>query len=484
MNRRLWLVATLFWGALAAVSALDFEALGDTIQNNDLAAFQRLLMEPGAQKALSKDGLTPYQVACAGAPVSFVQYLVGLGADVNAPVVVKEGTYSDFNGFTPLTLAAWGGNLDVLKFLESRGADINHVSQWSATTAMDIACREGNLNVVKYLFGRIPNKTISGTYTHLSWALNFSTPAKRAVAQFLIESGVDLNADPPSSSTAAHYAVEGSSPEIFQMMLTRNVDWERTDQWGTTPLMDAAVQWPNGLKALLAKGVSLGGYSSFNHFNALESAIKAGNTYSVQMLIDAGADPLAPNPTTGLTPLQLAQSLKQATNPAIMQGSKRVILPPWTLADEVRTGLTYLHQNQGDLALTTLTGQKTKLSAYRGKIVLLNIWATWCPPCITEMPSLQAFSAEYRSKNVVVLGQSVDVDPATAANFASANGLTFPLFTANMAFTNGGGSAFPSAGIPTTYVIDRNGYVVQKLVGSRDWSSPDLRRYIEAVMSQ
>ena len=79
-----------------------------------------------------------------------------------------------------------------------------------------------------------------------------------------------------------------------------------------------------------------------------------------------------------------------------------------------------------DFELTTLTGETFRLSEQRGKVVFLNIWATWCPPCRAEMPDIQRFF-EAHPDDLAVLGASVDKDPATVERYLSENGFTYPV---------------------------------------------------------
>jgi cytochrome c biogenesis protein CcmG/thiol:disulfide interchange protein DsbE len=483
MIRHCLLGATLLGLVLNPAFGLDFDALRETVQNKDLAGFQRLMREPGALDA-TREGFTPLHWISGGAPLEFVEYLVRLGADVNAlGDKDAKNKNTDWQGSTPLMLAAAGNNLPVVKFLESKGADINYGVRGGSFTVMDTACASGSLDVVKYLFDRIPNRSISGSTSHLAQAIGVFLADSRQVrvAQFLIEHGVDLNADPEGHYGATQSIIGASLPQVFQAMLKRNVDWNRTDEWGNTPILYAAISSVNGVRELLKKGVRLDQYSADSHLNPLEVAVTVGNAYTTQMILDAGANPMTPNPTTGTTPLQLAQGLKNPDIVAILQRTKRVTLPRWTIDDEAKTGISLNYQNWGDMDLVSRDGKKTKLSAYQGRTLILNIWATWCPPCVDEMPSLQNLFIDYKTKNVLVLGQSVDDRTADAEAFAATNHLTFPLFFADFSLTNGGNSKYPSVGIPTTYVIDRRGNVTHRFVGSQDWSSPDLRRFVDFV---
>jgi cytochrome c biogenesis protein CcmG/thiol:disulfide interchange protein DsbE len=121
-----------------------------------------------------------------------------------------------------------------------------------------------------------------------------------------------------------------------------------------------------------------------------------------------------------------------------------------------------------DFGLVGLSGAPLRLSDYRGKVVLLNFWATWCPPCVTEIPDLVALREELGTERVEVLGISLDTAGADAVRaFARERGMSYPtaVDTAQVSAMYGG---VPS--IPTTFVIDTHGGVVEKIVGPQSKS--------------
>jgi len=106
------------------------------------------------------------------------------------------------------------------------------------------------------------------------------------------------------------------------------------------------------------------------------------------------------------------------------------------------------------LVVKTLDGAPFDLSALRGKVVLVNLWATWCPPCHEEMPTLDAFYARYRSQGVELLGLSVDRKRDRKEVLSMAHGLNYPVAFASEAEQNGFGT--PSV-LPVTYLIGPDG---------------------------
>ena len=116
------------------------------------------------------------------------------------------------------------------------------------------------------------------------------------------------------------------------------------------------------------------------------------------------------------------------------------------------------------------------LADYRGKVVLLNFWATWCGPCIAEMPSLQEFQRE--NPQIVVLAISVDEDEAAYRSFLMRHHVNLitvrdPKETV--------ADLYHTDMWPETYAIDRNGTIRRKFVGSKDWSDPEIARFLHAM---
>lgn len=135
-----------------------------------------------------------------------------------------------------------------------------------------------------------------------------------------------------------------------------------------------------------------------------------------------------------------------------------------------------------DVELEKLEGGTVKLSEYRGKWVFLNFWATWCPPCIYEMPAMEKFYQKFKSKNLVMLAVSVDDRNAKQAviDFVLERKLTFDIFldTESIAMKK-----FRTVSLPSTYIINPEGYVVSQAMGARDWMDPTVIEYFAGLMS-
>ena len=123
------------------------------------------------------------------------------------------------------------------------------------------------------------------------------------------------------------------------------------------------------------------------------------------------------------------------------------------------------------LRLPALAGGEVALDSYRGRMVLVNFWATWCPPCVEEMPSLERLHRALAGEGLVVLGVSVDDDGAALEAFVRRAGVTFPILRDPGA--RGPAAAWRTTGWPETFVLDRSGRIVRKIVGPTRWDTPE-----------
>jgi len=132
-----------------------------------------------------------------------------------------------------------------------------------------------------------------------------------------------------------------------------------------------------------------------------------------------------------------------------------------------------------DFQVRTLEGQTLQLSALKGKVILLDFWATWCPPCRAEVPHLRQLYAQYQPKGLEIIGVSLDRNGEdTVRSFVQQNGLLYPVAMGEERLTSAYGGI---VGIPTAFLIDKQGSIVKKYVGYQDKSvfEQEIRRLLE-----
>ena len=127
----------------------------------------------------------------------------------------------------------------------------------------------------------------------------------------------------------------------------------------------------------------------------------------------------------------------------------------------------------------TDNGMTVSRANFGGKVLVLNFWATWCPPCVEELPSLNEMQKQLSGSGVVVLAVSVDKNEQTYRQFLQRAGVSFQTFRDPEANVSADYGTFK---YPETYVIDRNGKVVQKIIGPTDWTDPKMISYIRSLL--
>jgi thiol-disulfide isomerase/thioredoxin len=131
-----------------------------------------------------------------------------------------------------------------------------------------------------------------------------------------------------------------------------------------------------------------------------------------------------------------------------------------------------------ELTLTDLNGAPVSLADYRGSVVLVNLWATWCPPCREEMPTLLAFHEKYKSEGFVLIAIDQGETVEQVIPFVDEFQLTFPVW---LDITSSAGRAFNTMNLPSSYVIDRNGQVRLMWIGGI--SENNLEKYVPTVIT-
>lgn len=143
-------------------------------------------------------------------------------------------------------------------------------------------------------------------------------------------------------------------------------------------------------------------------------------------------------------------------------------------------GVAAIGRPAPDFTLPKLDGTKVSLSQYRGQVVLVNFWATWCPYCRQEMPSMARLNEVFGSSKFVLLAINVEQNGAqTVPSFLKTHPYTFPILLDSQ------GKVQHSYGVysfPETFIVGKNGVIVNKVVGAVDWSDPRMLSYIKHLL--
>jgi len=160
---------------------------------------------------------------------------------------------------------------------------------------------------------------------------------------------------------------------------------------------------------------------------------------------------MGPNPSTG--------------------GSKDTVSP--LDADKI------INSKAPDFTLRDLQGKDIALSSLKGKVVLLNFWATWCPPCKAEMPAMNRLYHEIKARGFEIIAVSTDNSLSTIRDYLAKNRVDFPILHDEKKSVS---KQYRVFSMPTTFLIDKNGTIVEKFYGEYDWTDSDVRKQIEKLL--
>ena len=133
-----------------------------------------------------------------------------------------------------------------------------------------------------------------------------------------------------------------------------------------------------------------------------------------------------------------------------------------------------------DFELAVLGGNTVKLSDYKGKVVFLNIWASWCPPCREEMPAMEALHNRLKDRPFQMLAVSIDQGGEKVVGpFTARWGLTFPVLLDPEGKTY---KLYGLTGVPETFILDKNGVIIQKIIGQQNWMNAQWLEYFDRII--
>lgn len=130
-----------------------------------------------------------------------------------------------------------------------------------------------------------------------------------------------------------------------------------------------------------------------------------------------------------------------------------------------------------DFTLPDLDGKPVSLSSLKGKVVLVNFWATWCPPCKEEIPSMEKLWQRFGKDGLVILAVSVDkISDEELKKFVQERKMTFTVLRDNSGGKLGqvAEGLYGTTGVPETFIVDRNGIIQEKVIGAAPWDAPEV----------
>ena len=153
-----------------------------------------------------------------------------------------------------------------------------------------------------------------------------------------------------------------------------------------------------------------------------------------------------------------------------------------SMAQQAGKGLTPLPDRPPapDFVLMDMDGNQHQLSNYLGRVVIVNFWATWCPPCRAEMPSMQRAWEQLEKEGILMLGINVGEDEDTIFQFTANYPVAFPLLMDQDSKVI---NQWPVRGVPTTFVVDPKGRIAYRAIGGREWDDPELLVLIRALQT-
>ncbi len=134
-----------------------------------------------------------------------------------------------------------------------------------------------------------------------------------------------------------------------------------------------------------------------------------------------------------------------------------------------------------DFTLALLDGTRFRLSGHRGRAVFINFWATWCPPCLAELPAIERLWRAHKDRGLVMLAVSLDVDAKKVGPFVTEHGLTFPVAVdTRMDVAN----SYGVRALPATVLVDRAGHLAALALGPRAWDSTAAHALIAGLTAR
>ena len=154
---------------------------------------------------------------------------------------------------------------------------------------------------------------------------------------------------------------------------------------------------------------------------------------------------------------------------------KALIVQPALIENRVK-----LENSELDWQLQSINGKTVNLSDSSGKVKFINLWATWCPPCVGEMPEIEELYQKFKDNQNIEFFLVSEEKTSTIESFITKKGYTFPVFQSKTQMPD----AFYTEGIPTTYILSKNNEIVLKKIGSANWGGSKMEKIINDLIQE
>lgn len=406
-------------------------------------------------------GMTPYMVACGVGKLEIVKYLEKKGANIKLtpPEKIGDRTPPKHN---PLFLAAMHGSVEVVKHLLTKGFDINQRSNYGGS-ALTYACANNDyerIKMVRFLVENGADVNINNTKA----LFNAAYRGYNRIIEYLLDKGANVNAVSherarmykSSRVTPIYFAIATQSTQTVKLLISRGAKVNKMPKARIAPL----------------------------HLAAYRRAL-----YCAALLVKNGANPQEKN-YQGQTSVQVAQARKAIRTAAFLDGSRPLTTTEKNILKykqgdvkgfEKATFITpYFQQASLDgRTFTDLNGKKFTMKDLRGKIVLVNVWATWCRPCLAEMPEMIELQNKLAGKPFVILTFAVDKARADVEHFQQEKKYPFIMVhDEGKKIWNGilGGA------LPSTHIFGSDGKKMAYINGALRWNKPQYVQFFKGLM--
>lgn len=378
---------------------------------------------------------------------------LSLGANPNG-VYTYERYSDECINWVPVFSAAAVGNLKILKLLKEKGADlkkiINSVDECSAKSLLHVAATYGSNDIISYLLNdekiEVDLKAANGKTALFDAVLN----DHYETVKLLIDKGANPNIRVKTCTSDAflspiHQAIKLQNHKMTELLLDR-IDFADTI-----------------------------------NITLLHHAVENENLHAAQLLIEKGADIQVKN-QHGQTAQELAKIKQNDILIKILEkkldNRERKILE--MLRNDATKKFELLNKKAPLIKFTNLNGNPVSSSSFPGNLLIVNIWATWCKPCIKEMPGFKELIRKMNRPDVKLLAVSIDQKLYKVQDFVKENPFPFVFLhdpDANIR------SIFDGI-VPATYIINKKGELVARVEGSIEWDKKEIRAFLEYLANE